>query len=122
MESEITRTEIVKLTAKLVLLSAFSYYSMKWLLNQIDPTNKQKNKAKEKVIFQLPKPKDDIVKDGLVTNFEVVRYYCDTSCFKHMCLISTRVLLQKSVTVKSLKGQNRPWQCQGKGCVKLLSS
>lgn len=48
MESEITRIEIIKLTAKLVLLSAFSYYSMKWLLNQVDPTNKQKNKAKEK--------------------------------------------------------------------------
>lgn len=49
MESEITRTEIIKITAKLVLLSAFSYYSMKWLINQLDPTNKQKNQAKAKV-------------------------------------------------------------------------
>ncbi|XP_059475714.1 outer mitochondrial transmembrane helix translocase [Neocloeon triangulifer] len=55
MESEITRTEIIKITAKLVLLSAFSYYSMKWLINQLDPTNKQKNQAKAKATDLMKK-------------------------------------------------------------------
>lgn len=49
MNDTISRSEIISLVVRLTLLSAATYFSVKWMLNQLDPTNKQKKTAKIKV-------------------------------------------------------------------------
>jgi len=43
------RTEVVKSVVKFAFLTAVTYYGMKWLLLQFDPTQKQKRTARGKV-------------------------------------------------------------------------
>lgn len=47
------RNEIVGLVVRLTLVSAVTFYSIKWLMGQIDPTNKTKRKARERAEEQL---------------------------------------------------------------------
>lgn len=48
-----TRNEIVGLVVRLTLVSAVTYMSIKWLMNQVDPTNSTKKKAKKRAQEQL---------------------------------------------------------------------
>lgn len=50
MNGTISRSEILSLVVRLTLFSAATYFSVKWMLNHLDPTNKQKKTAKIKVI------------------------------------------------------------------------
>lgn len=52
-DTAFTRNEIVGLVIRLTLVSAVTYYSIKWLMSQVDPTNKSKRKAKERAEEQL---------------------------------------------------------------------
>lgn len=45
----ITRYEVLMLLARLSFVSAIGFFSMRWIMNQLDPNNKQKKKAKKKV-------------------------------------------------------------------------
>jgi hypothetical protein len=44
----ISRSEIVQFILRVSLVSFVTYYSAKWLMNNLDPTNKSKKKAIEK--------------------------------------------------------------------------
>lgn len=52
-DTAFTRNEIIGLVVRLTLVSAVTYYSIKWLMSQVDPTNKNKRKAKELAEEQL---------------------------------------------------------------------
>lgn len=45
-----TRSEIFVLVARVSFIAAFGFFSMKWIMNQLDPTNNAKKKARKKVI------------------------------------------------------------------------
>ncbi len=47
-DEAITKREILGLIARVAALSAFSYFTMKWLVDALDPTRKQQLQAKEK--------------------------------------------------------------------------
>ena len=47
-EDVITKKEILSIIARVAALSAMSYFTMKWLLDAIDPTRRQQIQAKER--------------------------------------------------------------------------
>ncbi|XP_071442562.1 outer mitochondrial transmembrane helix translocase-like [Hetaerina americana] len=47
-DNSINKTEVIGVVVRLTILSAISFFSLKWVLNQIDPTVNQKKKAIEK--------------------------------------------------------------------------
>jgi SpoVK/Ycf46/Vps4 family AAA+-type ATPase len=47
-EQVISKREILSLIARVAALSAFSYLTMKWLVDALDPTRKQQLQAKER--------------------------------------------------------------------------
>lgn len=52
-DTAFSRNEIIGLVIRLTLVSAVTYYSIKWLVAKVDPTNKSKQKAKERAEKQL---------------------------------------------------------------------
>ncbi|KAH8400503.1 hypothetical protein KR222_002161 [Zaprionus bogoriensis] len=44
--SELTRGHMVQMLLRISIASVITYYSVKWMMNQIDPTSKNKKKAK----------------------------------------------------------------------------
>jgi hypothetical protein len=48
-----SRSEIISLIIRLALLSGLTFFSVKWMITQLDPTNKQKKLAKKKVGYIL---------------------------------------------------------------------
>lgn len=57
MDSEmngLSRAEITSLIARLILLGTFSYFSLKYMMNALDPTKKQKKEAQQRaqVLFE----------------------------------------------------------------------
>lgn len=55
-----SRNEIISLVVRLSLVSAVTYMSIKWLMNQVDPTNNTKKKAKKRAQEQLRRYRLDI--------------------------------------------------------------
>lgn len=53
MNDTISRSEIISLVVRITLFSAATYFSVKWMINQLDPTNKQKKTAKIKVGYYI---------------------------------------------------------------------
>lgn len=53
MSGTISRNEIVQLVLRVSLASVVTYYSLKWMMNQLDPTNKSKKKARAKAEDQI---------------------------------------------------------------------
>ncbi|XP_066584571.1 outer mitochondrial transmembrane helix translocase isoform X2 [Prorops nasuta] len=53
--SGVSRYEIVMLVARLSFVTALGFFTMKFIMNQLDPTNKAKKKAKKKAEEQLRK-------------------------------------------------------------------
>lgn len=49
----ISRTEVIGLIIKLALLTGVTFFSVKWMITQLDPTHKQKKSAKKKVGYLL---------------------------------------------------------------------
>lgn len=47
--SDDIRRELVFTILRLGLVATASYFTVKWMMSAIDPTRKQKNKAKERV-------------------------------------------------------------------------
>ncbi|KAJ8679763.1 hypothetical protein QAD02_015550 [Eretmocerus hayati] len=50
-----SRYEVLMLVARLSFVTAIGFFSMKWIMNQLDPNNSQKRKAKQKAKEQLGK-------------------------------------------------------------------
>lgn len=44
--SEITRGHMFQMFLRISIASVITYYSVKWMMNQLDPTSKNKKKAK----------------------------------------------------------------------------
>lgn len=44
--SQISRGEVFQMFLRVSIASVITYYSVKWMMNQIDPTSKSKRKAK----------------------------------------------------------------------------
>lgn len=53
MSAQFTRNEIFQLIFRVSIASVVSYYSLKWMMNQLDPTNKSKKKARAKAEEQI---------------------------------------------------------------------
>ncbi|KAG5899752.1 hypothetical protein JTB14_006090 [Gonioctena quinquepunctata] len=47
-DTAFTKNEIIGLVVRLTLVSAVTFLSIKWIMNQVDPTNKSKKKAKKR--------------------------------------------------------------------------
>ncbi|XP_062546279.1 outer mitochondrial transmembrane helix translocase-like [Armigeres subalbatus] len=65
--SSITRNEVVQFVLRISLVSIVTYYSAKWLMKNLDPTNKSKKKAIEKAEDILRKLGPNI-KSSALTN------------------------------------------------------
>lgn len=52
-DTAFTKNEIISLVVRLTLVSAVTFLSIKWLMNQVDPTNKSKKKARKQAEEQL---------------------------------------------------------------------
>ncbi|CAF4878261.1 unnamed protein product [Pieris macdunnoughi] len=53
--SAFTRNDVFQMAIRVAFVSAVTYFSIKWLVNQIDPTSKSRKKAEEKAREQLRK-------------------------------------------------------------------
>ncbi|KAI8439797.1 hypothetical protein MSG28_013473 [Choristoneura fumiferana] len=53
--SAFTRTDVFQMAIRVAFVSAVTYFSIKWLVNQIDPTSKSRKKAEERAREQLRK-------------------------------------------------------------------
>ncbi|XP_046672839.1 outer mitochondrial transmembrane helix translocase [Homalodisca vitripennis] len=66
----ITRNELITIALKISILTVASYFSIKWMLNQMDPSRKQKNNAKLKAQKQLKKL--GVLKSTNLTEYEIM--------------------------------------------------
>lgn len=55
MTEGFTRNEVFQMAVRVAFVSAVTYFSIKWLVNQIDPTSKSRKKTEEKAKEQLRK-------------------------------------------------------------------
>ncbi|XP_050677206.1 outer mitochondrial transmembrane helix translocase isoform X2 [Leptidea sinapis] len=55
VEGSFTRNDVFQMAIRVAFVSAVTYFSIKWLVNQIDPTSKSRKKAEEKAREQLRK-------------------------------------------------------------------
>lgn len=53
MSDDSLRRELAIAVLRVGLIAAASYLTVKWMINAIDPTRKQKSKAKEKVSVKI---------------------------------------------------------------------
>lgn len=53
--SAFTRNDVIQMAVRVAFVSAVTYFSIKWLVNQIDPTSKSRKKAEERAREQLRK-------------------------------------------------------------------
>jgi hypothetical protein len=48
-----SRSEVIGLIIRLAILTGVTFFSVKWMITQLDPTHKQKKSAKKKVGYVL---------------------------------------------------------------------
>lgn len=65
MSGTLSRNEIIQLVLRVSLASVVTYYSLKWMMNQLDPTNKSKKKARTRAEQQIKRLG---ISDGLKLN------------------------------------------------------
>lgn len=49
----LSRNEVIQLVLRVTLASVVTYFSLKWMMDKLDPTNKSKKKARAKAEYQL---------------------------------------------------------------------
>ncbi|XP_066140452.1 outer mitochondrial transmembrane helix translocase [Euwallacea fornicatus] len=69
-----SRTEVVRLVVRLTLVSAVTFWSIKWLMNQMDPTNQSKKKARKTAEQQLKRLRANkqLVQVDKLTDYEMM--------------------------------------------------
>lgn len=74
MSGTVTRNEVVQLLLRISLVSIVTYYSTKWVLKNLDPTNNSKKKAIEKAEEILRRLGPNIKKSALsnLNDYELV--------------------------------------------------
>lgn len=70
--SQLSRNEILQLILRVSLASVVTFYSVKWMMNQLDPTSKSKKKAKIRAEEQLKRLGEA---DGFKINTQVLSDY-----------------------------------------------
>lgn len=64
-DSGLTRFDVLMLVARLTCVTAIGFFSMKWIMSQLDPTNSNKKRAKKKVfnyfVFFVTRYRDGIL-------------------------------------------------------------
>ncbi|KAJ2940375.1 hypothetical protein O0L34_g52 [Tuta absoluta] len=55
VDSAFSRSDVFQMAIRVCFVSAVTYFSIKWLVNQIDPTSKSRKKAEERAREQLRK-------------------------------------------------------------------
>ncbi len=50
----LTRNEVVGMLVRLTIFGAVTYYGIKWVVEAMDPTQKQKSQAKKRVCESTP--------------------------------------------------------------------
>lgn len=53
MSTQFTRNDIFHLLLRASVATVITYYSLKWMMNQMDPTNKSKKKARTTAESQI---------------------------------------------------------------------
>lgn len=85
--SSITRNEVVQFVLRISLVSIVTYYSAKWLMKNLDPTNKSKKKAIEKAEDILRKLGPNIKKSAL------------TNLNDHELVIASHLVVPENISV-----------------------
>jgi hypothetical protein len=49
----LSRSEVIGLIIRLAVLTGVTFFSVRWMISQLDPTNKQKKSAKKKVRYNI---------------------------------------------------------------------
>ncbi|KAL7840038.1 hypothetical protein SRHO_G00266960 [Serrasalmus rhombeus] len=57
----LTRNEVVGMLVRLTIFGAATYYSIKWVVEALDPTQKQKSQAKKRVTWRDVAGLDDVI-------------------------------------------------------------
>lgn len=53
MPKTLSQSEVLQLILRLSIASVVTYFSMKWMLDRLDPTYKSKKKARDKAEHQI---------------------------------------------------------------------
>jgi len=72
MSAQLTRNEIFQLLFRVSIASVVTYYSLKWMMNQLDPTTKSKKKARAKAEEQIQRMN---LSEGLKLNTSTLSDY-----------------------------------------------
>ncbi|XP_055836470.1 outer mitochondrial transmembrane helix translocase-like [Episyrphus balteatus] len=70
--SQLSRNEVLQLILRVSLASVVTFYSVKWMMNQLDPTSKNKKKAKIRAEEQLKRLGEG---DGFKINTQILSDY-----------------------------------------------
>ncbi|XP_055919953.1 outer mitochondrial transmembrane helix translocase-like [Eupeodes corollae] len=70
--SQLSRNEVLQLILRVSLASVVTFYSVKWMMNQLDPTSKNKRKAKIRAEEQLKRLGEG---DGFKINTQILSDY-----------------------------------------------
>lgn len=47
-----SRYEVILIVARVSIVAAIGFFSMRWIMNQLDPTTQAKKQAKKKVVLK----------------------------------------------------------------------
>jgi len=86
--AQITRNEIFQLLFRVSVASVITFYSLKWMMNQLDPTNKSKKKARDKAEEQIRRLN---MSDGLKLS--------TTSLSEYELVIASHLVVPEDITV-----------------------
>lgn len=53
MFNQISQNEILQIALRVTVASVVTFYSLKWMMTQLDPTSKSKKKARSKAEEQI---------------------------------------------------------------------
>lgn len=86
--SQLSKNEIIQLLLRVTIASVFTFYSVKWMMNQLDPTSKNKKKAKLRAEEQLKRLSDQ---SGFKVNAQQFNDY--------ELMIATHLVVPADITV-----------------------
>ena len=49
----ISHSEVIGIIIRIAVLTGVTFFSVRWMISQLDPTNKQKKSAKKKVRYNM---------------------------------------------------------------------
>lgn len=80
----LTRQDMMMLVARLTCVAAIGFFSVRWLISQLDPTRSTKQRAKKKVrdrLYRLYRPLEEISSCIQSANKILIL----TNCLQYIC-------------------------------------